>query len=395
MLIAAGTYTSKMQLHVPHLINLFLQGGQKGPNEKNIMPKHNPNVVGKSGKPTATVDPTTGALVVQGGPGSSAINPQCDATFPLNKPLRQVKDLLGEIKAHPDSGIEIVLETKHSMYGKLPVFGTPAGKWSDTCSRLERRVWIECPDADTGRAKVRPCTQLTYIARHTCAFIDHASVHGDVPGTVFDQKRCFTPLKYVRPAKTDYGSLSNIPKLLRMKKIAHVLTPYPGAPGHYPHEVLPRLLWLHKHLPKDVKILVPFVPKYLDVLVEKQVIDPRRLIAHESGTVYFGNEVYYVNEWPFCEQNNPHQGGEPTFYPTEIMNGLRAAFAGEEPLPLPERQSTVIIKRGGSRSLSNHNDLVSALQRTFPRIKLEIFDDNFAHNRPFEDHVKLFSRAKV
>jgi hypothetical protein len=112
------------------------------------------------------------------------------------------------------------------------------------------------------------------------------------------------------------------------------------------------------------------------------------------GVVWCGVVVVCGCRWPFCEQNNPHQGGEPTFYPSEVMNVLRDAFTGSS-LPLAERQSTVIIKRGGSRALTNHQELVDALNRNFPRIKLEIFDDNFAHNRPFEDHVKLFSRAKV
>ncbi len=201
------------------------------------------------------------------------------------------------------------------------------------------------------------------------------------------------PLKYVRPAKTDYASASAI-TVRKFERLAHVLSPYPGAPGHYPHEVLPRLIWLHETLPSDVKILVPVVNKYIDALVSRGVLDRDRLVPWESGKLYFANEVYYANEWPFCEQaDNPHQGGEPTFYPAHIMNNARVAFVGNG-LPESERQTTVLIQRTSNRALANHNELAGALEANFPDINLVIFDDAYV-KRPYEDHIKLFQSAKV
>ncbi len=98
----------------------------------------------------------------------------------------------------------------------------------------------------------------------------------------------------MRPASTAH-SPSSLP-LISLARFAHALTPYPGAPGHYPHEVLPRLLWLHQTLPPEVPIVVPIVAKYIDALVARGVLRRDRLIPYDPSKLYFGQEVYYVNE---------------------------------------------------------------------------------------------------
>jgi hypothetical protein len=78
-----------------------------------------------------------------------------------------------------------------------------------------------------------------------------------------------------------------------------------------------------------VKILVasnPFVKRYFDELERLGVLAPGRLLPwggksvwRSYNHVYYANEMYVANEWPWCNDRNPHRGGTTTYYPKEML----------------------------------------------------------------------------
>lgn len=84
---------------------------------------------------------------------------------------------------------------------------------------------------------------------------------------------------------------------------------HPTAKGHFPHEGLPRLLYLLQHMPLGCEVLVaadPFVERFIDLLPSEQ---RARVVRWQGGGhVHHATNIYVANEGPYCETKNPHLG---------------------------------------------------------------------------------------
>jgi hypothetical protein len=149
---------------------------------------------------------------------------------------------------------------------------------------------------------------------------------------------------------------------------------------------LPRVLWLNSVLPDDVPILValnPFIQRYYTELERLGVLKPGRLLPwggksvwRSYNHVYFANELYLANENPSCPDRNPHAGGTTTYYPREMLLPAHRAFV---PVDLPDAERTwilVVLRKRKARKLSNHEELLFALEQKFPNRQRAVPDSH-------------------
>ena len=320
--------------------------------------------------------------------------------FPFGKRLVNITDVLAE-------GVHVIAELKHSDYEKkfLPNL-MPTQSFSNLCQALHPNVWIECPGTDEqnkrisshARKRARFCTSHSFIIELPCMFVENwGAVHEDVPGALFDVDRAFIHQHYVRGPQTGV-----IPRVIsHHRRLAVALYPYLGASGHFPHETLPKVLWLLQTLPEDVPVLAPVTSwtlRYYDALAA-QGINTSRIIPFNavSNSVLTAERLYTVIEWPFCRQDgNPNHGGEPSEFPNELMSSLRAVIVPQSLKSLPAKTILIIDRGKGARRYVRHAQLVEKLNgsQRIPGFTIEVFGPGML-NAPLSEHIAMFSRAAV
>jgi hypothetical protein len=96
-----------------------------------------------------------------------------------------------------------------------------------------------------------PKTFHTEIRIFSCVTVDHGSVHPDVMGGLATKHHIIS--HDTRMAIPDKNT-----KVLKVSTLAVPGTYYyPGAPGHFSNEIMPKLLSLHEHVPLNVPLLWP------------------------------------------------------------------------------------------------------------------------------------------
>ena len=308
--------------------------------------------------------------------------------FPTRNVLREVRDVLEE------SDVRIVAEKRHSDHEMRYRID------SNVCASLNPNVWIECAGVghDFSGKRSRFCTSNSYVVEFSCAFVEMwGSTHESVPGAIFDVNRAFLHQHYVRAPDT-----STMPSsITHYERLGTALYPYLDAPGHFPHETLPKVLWLLQTLPRDVPVLAPmttWTKRYYDALA-KNGFNTSRIIPFVPTfrSVVIADKIYTPIEWPFCAQDgNPNHGGEPSEYPYEIMNATRDAMVPHALKATPAK-SIVLIDRGKhARRFVRHKTLVRTLKSVYDGrgYVVEEFGPDFL-TAPLSEHIALFNRAAI
>lgn len=335
-------------------------------------------------------------------------------TFPLNKQLQPVTDVFEEIKRwdkkNPNEEIgriQVMATHEHARGPDVYKFlGTPYNKLEEYCTKiLNDRLYPECVKGATPESvsKIQPCTQRSFVVNVTCGFVDYNSKHVMAPGTIgVGTDRYLKPLQWVRSFKTNYpDSRRTHPNIHYYDHLASAIQAYPFSKGHHLHEVLPRIIWLNSILPPEVKILSaqnPFTHRYVELLERTGVLKPDRLVKwggmHVFSSwnhVYQANHLYWASEWPACNDGNPHNGGTSTYYPKEMLIPVHKAFVPED-IPLTERNVILVIQRKrDARRLTNHLQLLFALEQEFPTHQVRVFDAS----GPLSTHIDQFRKARV
>lgn len=279
-------------------------------------------------------------------------------------------DCLGRVVwtggAHPD--LEMV-HTTHAVRRKPPnksILGL--------CPKLNPDVFWECQGVPM------PCSDYAFVARIKNAFVGDNRVHADVPGTIFTNDTTFRWQVYVRDVPSGHPSRwKSPPRIQRFECLGSVLQAYPSARGHFPHEGLPRLLYLRQHMPPECPILV-----HNSSFSDRYLVGIPNLIAWRPKTVYAARDVYVANEAPYCRIKNPHNGGMSTFFQPEVMALVRRHFGS-----VASRNTTVVIRRKGPREYAEHESLVDLLTRTGHKVTV------FTADGQLEDHIRMFQRAST
>jgi hypothetical protein len=322
--------------------------------------------------------------------------------FPFGKQLANITDALAE------EDVQVIAKLRHADYQKRFSFNfEPSGEsFSKICEALNPNVWIECSDSykqkeqivSTVRKQARFCTSNSYIIELPCMFVETwGAVHEAVPGALFDVNRAFIHQHYVRGPQTGV-----IPRVLsHHKRLAIALYPYLGASGHFPHETLPKVLWLLQTLPDDVPVLAPVTPwtlRYYHALAAQGINTSRIIPFHAvSNSMLTAERLYTVIEWPFCRQDgNPNHGGEPSEFPYEIMSSLRAVIVPQALKSSPAKTILIIDRGEDARKYVRHAQLVEKLSgsQRIHGFNIEVFSPSML-NKPLSDHIAIFSRAAV
>ena len=321
--------------------------------------------------------------------------------FPLGKQLTNITDVFAEDDVH------VIAKLRHADYQKtFSLNFEPTESFSKICEALNPNIWIECSESykrkeqivSTVRKQARFCTSNSYIIELPCMFVETwGAVHEAVPGALFDVNRAFTHQHYVRAPQT--GVIPTV--LSQHKRLAVALYPYLGASGHFPHETLPKVLWLLKTLPEDVPVLAPVTTwtlRYYNALAA-QGINTSRIIPFNavSNSILTAERLYTVIEWPFCRQDgNPNHGGEPSEFPYEIMSLLRAVIVPQALRFSPAKSILIIDRSEGARAYVRHAQLVDKLNgsQRIHGFNIEVFGPSVL-NAPLSEHIAMFSRAAV
>lgn len=320
--------------------------------------------------------------------------------FPFDKNLTIITDAIAE------DDVNVIAKVRHADHKKDFLINLkPNVSLSKICEALHPNVWIECSKFHTHRTtfsagkQARVCTSASYIIELPCMFVENwGAVHEEVPGAIFDENRAFVHQHYVRGPQTGVIPLVKS----HYRRLAVALYPYLGASGHFPHETLPKVLWLLQTLPEDVPVLAPVTPwtsRYYDALAAEGINTSRIIPFHAvSNSVLTAERIYTVIEWPFCRQDgNPNHGGEPSEFPYEIMSSLRSTIVPRSLKSLPTN-TILIIDRGGNaaRRYVRHAQLVEKLKgsQRIPGFDIEVFDPSLL-DAPLNVHIAMFSRAAV
>ena len=251
------------------------------------------------------------------------------------------------------------------------------GKWTPVdvagqCHWLNNKVWnVECTKSDF-YSKLKPITAYVALARGY--YVDYNTVHQDVPGTVFKDKTYFCPQYYVRPHRVIEGHT----RVVNVDKLATILQAYPTAFGHFPHEILPKLVYMLETVPDDVKFLLdvsPFTRQYLQLLgLNESRVIPYKKNAH---VVHFAKEVYFSNTAPFIHSIDPHKGGKTFLFPREVFEMVRKRIIPALPPAPPDMpdEIVVMIKRNKhARNLTNFEKLYAAIADKVGLEKMRVFE---------------------
>eukprot|EP00960_Hanusia_phi_P077328 768678-Hanusia_phi.AAC.1 len=230
------------------------------------------------------------------------------------------------------------------------------------CPKLNSEIFLECKYSWKDLPLYQPCTKYSYIARISNAFVSDNRIHSDVPGTVFTDHAWYQLQEYVRNVpEGDPVEWKPAPQIHNFSQtcLATLLQPYGDAKGHFPHEVLPRLIFLAANLPESCFYLMKvneFVSRYLSILPAN--ISSRVLAWQGFGHVYFSQNVYVASEGPFCHWRNPHRGGISTWYHYSTLSFVRSFFKPSNcsKLDVLIRNHEVIVF-DGSGTLQKHIDL--------------------------------------
>ena len=117
------------------------------------------------------------------------------------------------------------------------------------------------------------------------------------------------------------------PKIWEYECLASVLEAYPTTMGHFPHEVLPRIVYLFEHIPDTCPILPslsPFVQRYIVLLL--MTLQSRIVKWKGPGHVYYSTNLYIANEGPYCHLQNSHNGDMSSFFQPPLLQRVRAIF---------------------------------------------------------------------
>ena len=239
------------------------------------------------------------------------------------------------------------------------------------CSWLDHDVWkLECNPKSQFYKKLEPIT--TYIAVAKDHYIDFNSVHDKVPGTVFRDDHYFCPQHYVRPPR---GMVRNP---IVLDKVATVLQSYPTGFGHFPHEILPKLVYMLEKVPEDVKFLLdvsPFTDQYLKIVG----LNESRIIRYHARAhkVYLAKEVYFSSTDPFVDSTDPHKGGKTFLFPKNLFDMMRKRLlSGIPPSKEVGRNDLVVLirRQRSARNLTNFAELHDALSAKVGSDRLRVFE---------------------
>lgn len=171
---------------------------------------------------------------------------------------------------------------------------------------------------------------------------------------------------------------------------------YPNAYGHFANEVLPRLLFLDKVLPLRTPLYWPnnFVSnEYYDLLKLKGLVSNRQVLLIDSNNNI--NKLNRVVKKLFFVTTTSSRGegfGDP-FCSWALQRLTYSTIQSMIPGDTQDKNIIGVLQRKqSSRSIKNHEDLISALSMKFPLYKVLLLE---ARTGQLLENLKLFSSTFI
>ena len=207
----------------------------------------------------------------------------------------------------------------------------------------------------------------------------------------------FTQSGVVVQSQLERGLLPLVPPFTRVRYYEKLANPgysvHVNSPGHFPVEILPRLVRLYNEIPRDVPLVWPVGPLpllMLRVMTELNVLDGRRELVKEVP-----DSIMHVKElWLYHADDDffPHLLiSEFSYMHRLIMKGLGDRFGKSN------MKNIVVIDRvKGPRSVINHKEIVRTLQLNLQDYNVMDFVIDSEKLEHFVDEVaRVFYEADV
>jgi hypothetical protein len=140
---------------------------------------------------------------------------------------------------------------------------------------------------------------------------------------------------------------------------------YPGAFGHWPTQIAPKLLLFWNELPKGIPLALPVETKgWLSQFFDKGILDRYRhpVIFHNGGQIVFrARRMWFMTNFDY----QPETMGLVTSY---LWHYTRKVYTDKIYNHIEPRETIVIINRNadaGSRRFDNYNELVDKIKSVY------------------------------
>lgn len=283
-------------------------------------------------------------------------------------PSLDVKEITGKID---DNGIKNIRREKH-MYASIEsnqqrLFFLDNGERERTCRRAQFKHM--CVDSLQGtKNNKRGLMERLYVCKedHVAAVSNaYVTSSGAWSGCVISRNVSRSETDGVVGSFLSYPPLGQAPRsdlgaVVHLNAIATAgRTVYPCSFGHFPGNVLPRLMRLVDTLPPQIPIYWPkgiVCDRFLSVLRRIGAIKPRDRPFLREERHYFARTVYFTPHW---ESASDFQ---------LLREKLTAGLHDTRNLPIEKRTILVLSREDATkRRVRNHAALLIALQSKFSK----------------------------
>jgi len=209
----------------------------------------------------------------------------------------------------------------------------------------------------------------------------------------------FTESGVVIQSQLDKGIRPIVPLSTRIRYYSKLASPgysvHVNSPGHFPVEILPRLVRMYNEVPPDVPLLWPSGPQpllMLKVMIELKVLDGKRYILKETPESIMKVKqlyIYHGDDDFFPQLLVP----EFTYMHDLIMRGMEERFG--KPKQQSSRTIVVIDRRNGPRSVINHKEMVQMLKDNLEHHVVDYFIDNDKMANYVNEVARVFYEADI
>lgn len=173
-------------------------------------------------------------------------------------------------------------------------------------------------------------------------------------------------------------------------------TYYPGAFGHFPIEILPRVIFLHRFIPLHIPIVIydyPFCRSIINELYQYNVLPKsRKIVWAKTNTYYVASRLYFIHSK--SEIATPLT---PDIILRMSSTILKKPFIrGFVPNPYPENEPFILVldrSDSGSRIIRNNDEMVRKVEKVVGKRGVKVLNVKLTTLKSFFMIGQAFLRA--
>ncbi|EFC45688.1 predicted protein [Naegleria gruberi] len=194
-----------------------------------------------------------------------------------------------------------------------------------------------------------------------------------VTGSLFDKNGNILIMSTPHSLKFDYQASVKFEPMFAMVGVSY----NPTAAGHFPIEVLPRIVFMSYFLPLHIPILMNDIGKnrrIIESFKELGIIHPKRkIIWARVGHYYIGKRVYFLHS------KDDYAALTPDIV-MRIVSTIYSKFFKKLPNPIQQnpREYILVVDRSdiGNRMITNQDEMINSLKEFTTPLNIDIFLSN-------------------